>query len=189
MRLIPNGTKGGRRPVAMAMLFTMVATALIAGPVAAYTPPTSDYGNTVECRYKTRDQGPSFDWRLKSLVVTPPVLFANKPHQQVGWRFVVTRSMNYGGDPWQVTYTSPIQKRPATPTTAADFDTQRVGVTIPQVENVVSVQYHVTLKLYRYRANGTVKSQTSYLMPYMIEHDRYGENWETACPAGYYQGP
>jgi hypothetical protein len=191
MRLIPNGTKGGRRPFAIALLFTVLATALIAGPAAAATPPMSDYGNTVQCRYKTHDTGPGFDYRLKSLVVTPPVLFANKAHQQVGWQFVVTRSMNYGGDPWEVTYKSPIQKRPATPTTAADFDAQRVGVNIPDVENVVSVRYHVTLKLYRYRANGTVQSKTSYLMPYMefYKNGQYDHDWTSECTAGFYDGP
>ena len=72
---------------------------------------------------------------------------------------------------------------------AAAFTTKSVEVAIPNVENVAAVEYHVTLKLYWYKANGTVQSQTSYLMPYIISHTRFDDDWETSCQAGFYQGP
>lgn len=175
-----------------ALLLALVAAMFGAGPAAATaaTPPTSDYGNTVVCRYKAPGNGPSFNFRLKKLVVTAPVVYAHSGTQTVGWRFVVTRSKSWGGDPWKVTYRSPVQKRKATMATAAAFDAKEVGVAIPDVENVVSVQYHVTLKLFWYRANGSVQSQTSYLMPYMIQHTRFDDGeWGNHCAAGFYQGP
>ena len=170
----------------------MVALALasvLAGPAAAATPPTSEYGNTATCRYRAPGDGPAFDWRIKKIAVTPPVLYAKSGTQTVGWRFVVTRSMSFGGDPWKVTYTSPIQKASATTSHAAPFTAKSVDVAIPPVENVVSVWYHVTLKLYWYKANGSVQSQASYVMPYVISHTRFDDDWDTKCTAGFYQGP
>ncbi len=174
----------------IALLVSLVGAGLIGQPVAAATPPTSDYGNTVECRYKAPGHGPAYDFRLKKLVVTPPVLYAKKSQQVVGWRIVVTRATNWGHDPWKVTYHSPIQKASATPAHAAAFDAMSVGVTIPNVDNVTSVWYHVTLKLYWYRANGSVQSKQSYLMPYLklIENGQYGD-YENVCAAGFYEGP
>jgi hypothetical protein len=191
MRVISKGTKGGRRPFTSALLFTVLATALIAGPAAAATPPTSEYGNTAECRYKAPGDGPAFNFRLKKIVVTAPVLYGKKSTPQtVGWRFIVTRSMNSESGPWTETYRSPIQKRSATTTTPADFSAMSVGVVIPDVENVVTVHYHVTLKLLRYRNDGSLKSKVTYLMPYYkwIENGE-GGYWDAICPAGYYNGP
>lgn len=175
-----------RRALAGAFVVASVTATIVAGPVAAYSPPTSDYGNTVTCNYKALGNGPSYNFRLKKFVVTAPVLYAKKGHQTVGWRFVVTRSTT---DPWEVTYRSPIQKATATTTTAAAFTTKSVGVTLPDVENISQVQYHVTLKLLWYRANGSVKSQTSYLMPYMISHSKFDDDWANDCRGGFYQGP
>ncbi len=123
MRLSLRSNIGGRASLLSSLALALVGTSVIAAPVAAATPPTSAYGNTVECRYRTSDSGPAYNWWLKKLVVTPPVLYAKKPHQVVGWRFVVTRAIwDDGQGPWTVTYTSPIQKRTATPTSAASFD-------------------------------------------------------------------
>jgi len=180
-----------RRSASIALLLSVAGTAVIAGPVAAATPPTSDYGNTVECRYKAPGSGPAFNYRLKKLVVTAPVLYGKKSTPQVvGWRFIVTRSLNHDAGPWTETYRSPIQKRSATATTAADFTTRSVGVVIPDVDNVSSVRYHVTLKLLRYRDDGSVKSRVTYLMPWMkwIENGE-GNYYENMCLAGYYNGP
>jgi hypothetical protein len=193
MRLNSNGTKRRRRVFSVALVLTVLSTALIAGPAAAATPPGSDYGNTVECRYKTKDTGPGYDYRLKRLVVTAPVLFGNKGStaQMVGWRFIVTRSMNYNSGPWNETYRSPIQKSTATATNSADFTAQSVGVTIPEVDNIISVQYRVTLKLLRYRNDGSLKSKVTYQMPYMkiYTNGQYNNDWASECVAGFYEGP
>ena len=155
-----------RTPIAV--LLAGVALAAVAGPVAAASSaPMSDYGNTVNCRYSASGQGPAYDWRLKSLAVTAPVLYAKSGTQKVGWRFVVTRAKWWGTEPWKVTYRSPIQVRTATTTSAAAFVTEQVDVRLPHVENTRALVYHVTLKLFWYRANGTVLSTTSYLMPWM----------------------
>jgi hypothetical protein len=178
-----------RRSVSLALLSTVAATIVLAGPVAAATPPTSDYGNTATCRYAAPGDGPAFNWRIKKIVVTAPVLYAKSGTQNVGWRFVVTRSESFGGDPWTVTYRSPIQKASATTSQAAPFTTKTVDVAIPKVENITSVWYHVALKLYWYRSNGSVQSQTTYLMPYVVSHTRFDDDWDNHCQAGFYQGP
>jgi hypothetical protein len=105
--------------------------------------------------------------RLRKITVTPPEMFAKSGQQTVGWRFVVRRTINEGDYPsHQVTYTSPIQTRTATTSEAADFDLQRVAVTLStSVEDQRDVFYQVVLKLYWYRANGSVQSSTTYLMP------------------------
>ena len=185
------GKASGRRPFATALLFTALATALIAAPAAAANPPTSAYGNQAQCRYKAPGDGPAFNFRLKKIVVTAPVIYGKKSTpQMVGWRFIVTRSMNREDGPWTETYRSPIQKRNATASTAADFSAMSVGVTVPDVENVTAVHYHVTLKLLRYRSDGSLKSKVTYLMPYYawVENGDDGY-WDGICPAGYYSGP
>src|SRR3954468_15203005 len=182
-----------KRLIQSAVVLALAASAFVAGPAAAATPapPASNYNNTVECRYRADGTGPAFDWRLKKLAVTAPVLYAKKSHQKVGWRFVVTRSMNSSAGPWDVTYRSPVQKASATTTQAANFGTMSVGVQIPKVDNVVSVWYHVTLKLYWYRTDGSVASRTSYLMPYLEfwQNGEYQHDWAHECTAGYYEGP
>lgn len=175
----------------MALAVVAAATAALAAPVSAATPPTSDYGNTVQCRYTADGPGPAYDWVLKRLVVTPPVLYAQKGTQTVGWRFVVTRAEWWGTDPYKVTYRSPVQKRTATTTVAAAFDAKTVDVQLPNVENTRALYYHVTLKLYWYRADGSIKTQTSYLMPWMkwIENGHYYGDYDDVCQGGFYEGP
>ena len=161
---------------------------VICGPVAAYSPPTSDYGNTATCRYKAPGDGPSYQFRIKKLVVTPPVLYGTNSTHNVGWRFVVTRSKASNAGPWKVTYRSPIEKAPATTSQPADFHTKSVDVSAPDVDNVVTVWYHVTLKLYQYSSGGAVLSVTSYQMPYIVTHTKFADDWANECTAGFYQG-
>jgi hypothetical protein len=178
-----------KRLIPVALLATLAVAAIGVSPVAAATPPTSDYGNTATCRYRAPGDGPSYNFRIKKIVVTPPQLYAKSGTQKVGWRFVVTRSTSSGADPWTVTYRSPTEKASATTSQPASFTTESVDVQIPNVENVTTVRYHVTLKLFWYRANGTVQSQTTYVMPYIISHTKFDDDWDTFCQAGFYQGP
>jgi len=191
MHLSLRHVTGRGRSSQIAVVLALAAAAIVAGPVAAATPPTSDYGNTVDCRYKAPGPGPAYEFRLKKFVVTPPVLYANSGTQTVGWRFVVTRAKNWGGDPWKITYRSPIEKASATTAQAAAFTSKSVDVAIPNVENVTSVWYHVTLKLYWYKADGSVASQTTYLMPWMkwIMNGHYYGDYDHICQAGFYEGP
>jgi len=175
----------------IALLAALVAVAALAGQVAAATPPTSDYGNTVECRYKAGGPGPAYNFKLKRLVVKPPLLYAQNGRQRVGWRFVVTRSVNWGSDPWMVTYRSPVQKSMATTTKPASFDVKSVDVALPNVDNLVAVRYHVTLKLFWYRTDGSVKTKLSYQMPWMkwIQNGHYYGDYDDVCQGGFYEGP
>jgi hypothetical protein len=177
-----------KRLIQSAVVLAFAASVIAAGPVAAATAPTSDHGNTVNCRYRAHGQGPAYDWVLKRFVVTPPVLYAVKGTQTVGWRFVVTRAERWGSEPWKVTYRSAIQKRSATTTTAAAFTSKDVEVQLPDVENQRALLYQVTLKLYRYRADGSVASKTSYLMPWMkwIRNGHYYGDYDDACQGSFY---
>src|SRR3954468_5134409 len=82
-----------KRLIQTALVLALAASVFATGPAAAATAPTSDYGNTVECRYTADGPGPAFDWRINKFVVRPPVLYAKSGTQTLGWRFVVTRSM------------------------------------------------------------------------------------------------
>src|SRR3954451_16711028 len=135
-RLMAPRTRGDfmKRLIQSAVVLAFVASVIVAGPVAAATAPTSDYGNTVNCRYRAGGSGPAYDYVLKRLVVTPPVLYAVKGTQTVGWRFVVTRAEWWGSEPWKVTYRSPVQKRSATTTTARALPPKVVTGHFPNVE-------------------------------------------------------
>jgi hypothetical protein len=179
-----------RSPIA-ALPITLLAVFAVAGPAAAYTAPVSAYGNTVECRYKAGGNGPAYEFKLRRLTVTPPEVYSKTAHQTVGWRFVVTRSIYYEGEgPWRVTYRSPIQRAPATTTHAAAFTAQTVQVELPVEPRRAT--YHVTLKLYWYRSDGTVHSTTTYLMPWMKWYQNgryYYGDYDDVCPGGFYVGP
>lgn len=167
-----------------ALALVLAATSLAAGPVGAS--PAPYYGVVVNCRYHATSMGP-YGWataRLKRFVVTPPEMFANSGQQQVGWLFLVQRSLNRQNGPWETTYTSPIQKRVATTTQAAPFEPMSVGVTIPTVENRDDIWYHVTVKMFRYRPDGSLKSKVSFLMPFMEwVVDGQWSDTEDWCPA------
>jgi hypothetical protein len=187
-----NVARGGRRAQATAVVLALASGAIVAGPAAAATSPTSDYGNTVECRYQAGGHGPAYDWRINKLVVTPPVVYANSGTQTVGWKFVVTRSKNDDNGPWKITYRSPVQKASATTTHAAAFSSKSVEVAIPAMpENVTFIRYEVTLKLFWYGTDGSVQSQQSYLMPWMksITNGHYYGDYDNDCQAGFYEGP
>ena len=141
------------RPASLvAALVMSVATLSIAAPVSA-APALNNYGSTVTCRYQVT---------LKKLVVTPPTMYGKNGTQLVGWRFIVKRSLDGWNTPFVETYRSPIQKRQATTSTPADFDTMRVGVNVPtSVDDQADVWYRVTLKIFRFAPDGSVASSAS----------------------------
>src|SRR5690348_2132312 len=99
------------RPASLVLMVLMSATALMtAAPVSAA--PAPDYGAGVLCRYVITEPSDILGWtaaRLNKLVVSPPTVYAQHGTQQVGWRYVVKRSLNWDQGPWKVTYRSPIQ--------------------------------------------------------------------------------
>ncbi len=136
----------------------MVAAAFVT-PTASATPALNNYGSTVTCRYQLTEG----DQLLNKLVVTPPTIFAKHGTQQVGWQFVVRRSLDRSFR-YMVTYRSHIQKRQASTSTPADFDTMRVGVHVPtDVEDqpLKDVWYKVTLKIFWYASDGSIGSTAS----------------------------
>jgi hypothetical protein len=179
--------------LAAVALAVVAASTVLAGPAAAATAPTSDYGNTVECHYKAPGPGPAYNFLLKKFVVTAPKLYAESGTQKVGWRYSVTRTMGWGSGPTKVTYTSPIQKANATTTHAASFTAQSVDVQLPNIGDTPyqSVSYTVTLKLFWYSSNGSVQSKTTYQMPYMkwVLNGHYYGDWDNQCQGGFYEGP
>jgi hypothetical protein len=176
-------------PRMIALLAALTAVAAVAGPASATTPPP-DYGSRVECRYRSNSPGPAYNWNLKRIKVAPPTMLAKSGTQKVGWRFVVQRSISSG--PWKVTYRSPIQKRTATTAVAADFTTKLVDVVVPKTEDGPrAVDYHVTLKMFWYRADGSVQSKVSYLMPtlhWITNGHDYGD-YDDYCQGQFYAGP
>jgi hypothetical protein len=157
----------------------MSAAALFtAAPVSA-APAPNNYGSTVTCRYRVT-QGGKYGWTealLNKLVVTPPTIYAKHGTQRVGWQFVVRRSLDRGNTPWVVTYRSTIQKRQATTSTPAGFDTIRVGVNVPtDVEDQQHVWYKLTLRVFWYASDGSVGSKiSSKFTDYTVHID--GEEW------------
>jgi hypothetical protein len=59
------------------------------------------------------------------------------------------------------------------------------------VENKKGVEYLVTLKRFWYRADGSVGSQQTYLMPWMktIQAGHYYGDYGHDCWGGFYEGP
>lgn len=170
-----------------------------ASPVAAAAS-EHGYGAEARCRY-TATQSGQYGWTealLKRIVVMPPTVFAKKAGgQQVGWRFIVRRSLDREAGPWKVSYRSRIQKAPATKTSAADFSKMGVEVSVPtNVEDQNDVWYRVTLKIFWYRADGSVDSSTTYLFTqyrmYVDGKDQGVWSLDDYCPGlalQFFDGP
>ncbi|HUR16567.1 MAG TPA: hypothetical protein VMZ33_04735 [Candidatus Limnocylindrales bacterium] len=172
----------------MAATIALAAAALpmAAGSVAAGGAQPPDHGAGVRCKYTTdADTNWAFRTPLRRIAVLPPEIYARTARQTVGWRFLVNRLIDEGENPqWQVTYPSSLQRGSATSTQPANFDTLRVGVTVPRnVEDRRNVTYTVTLKMYWFRADGSVASKASILLD---DYTQYlnGENWggDDHCP-------
>jgi hypothetical protein len=168
------------RFIALSLLTASMAAALTA-PVSAT--PAADYGSTVRCRYEVTARNSGGQWteaQLRRIAVTPPQVPAAASSQAVGWRFVVTRSMNKEIGPFRVIYRSPIQKA----ATDSSFSTMRTHITLPgDPEGDRFVWYRVTLKMFRYNADGSVQSKDAYLMPTMhwiVNHHDF--DTEDYCP-------
>jgi hypothetical protein len=153
-----------------------MASAIGVSPTLAGTPP--DSGSKVTCNYRTKSPGPAFTAKLRTIVVKPPEVFAKSGTQTVGWRFSVRRTIDEGDYPThEVTYVSPTQKAEATTSTAAAFTTKSVSVGLPTVEDLRDVYYEIVIKMTWYRADGSVKSATSFLMSTYWAHVQ-GDGWK-----------
>ena len=154
-----------KRRLLMVATAAMVTTALVAGPVSA-SPMPPHFGSAVKCKYAvTATEGDTWtEARLRILAVIPPVMFANQPGNQVGWRFLVTRTTN-GRQLTQI-YKSPVQKRVPIGTDSAQFDVMRFKVRA--ADSNVAVRFRVTLVMFHYNADGSIASRETYELPYYI---------------------
>jgi hypothetical protein len=152
---------------AATLLMILVTAAALAMPLATVSAtPLPDYGAVAKCHYAITesDKNGWTEAELRRIAVTPPKVFAQSGTQTVGWRFVVRRSLDRENGPWKVTYRSPIQKGEATTSSAAAFDTMRVGVRLPPVEELQFVHYTVVLKMFWYHADGSLESKVGHQM-------------------------
>jgi hypothetical protein len=157
-----------RPRVALTLVIAILAT-MTAATTAFAASPSSNYGSSVACAYRTHSPGPTYTARLKTITVTPPRMFADSGQQTVGWRFMVRRTIEANHEreypSHRVTYRSAIETAMATTTTAAAFEQMTVDVALPRDVDPRDIYYQVVIRMLRYRADGTVKSSVSYLMP------------------------
>ena len=158
---------------------------------------SGDRGAVVICNYKyLGDDSPYWGGILERIDVKPPRLYAlNSSTATVGWRFIVERQrfdQSFTG--WKQTYKSPLQTAQASLTTAAPLTTMGVKVKLPALAPDWSgdwndVYYRVKLKLFWYRANGTIQQALTHKM-------NHYENWidgelgwmpkgDYSCPGGH----
>jgi hypothetical protein len=180
---------------AAAVLIGLLTAAITAGPVAA----AFDWGQTgrtgprliadslsessVRCDYGTvgvqesPDEWYRWQGKLTRLDVRPPQMWSIAGTQRVGWRFIVQRAKkptSTFNDPWFTTYRSAIQTATATQVDSAAFTPMHVKVAVPKGTLERNHAYRVMLKLFWYRANGTVQGTAKYLLSYyetyFLEH-------------------
>ena len=180
----------------------LAATLVITGTVTSVAPvmaATRDHGSTVACRYKTvpDDAYPTYYWGgiLKRIDVTPPTMYSiNGANQSVAWRFTVERMRQdlYPAPPEsRTTYTSPLERATASPDTRAEFTPTGVKVNLPVLSDPENyswndVYYSVTLKLYWFRHDGSVRKLVTVPIT-RYQHYEDGEyGWtEGACAGGH----
>lgn len=177
------------------VVLALIGLALGAGPAA--TPAAAgviDHGAIASCRYNVTEGG-TYGWTealLRKIAVRPPVMPKPVGATSVGWRFVVERSLDGENGPWRVISRSPLQRAAK----SADFTPMRVWVTVPSDNNTPngqsSVRYHVTLKMFWYRADGSVQAKDTHLMNDMYVMV-YGDDYiDSSCPGlalQFFDGP
>jgi len=142
----------------------LVALATIAGPVAASPMPPS-YGSAVKCIMAVT-QSTDGQWteaKLRRVTVFPPVMYATADGNEVGWRFILFRSIE--GGPYKRIERSRLQKVVGLATDSADFSPLKARITLPVVAHPEMVKYRVRLVMFHYEADGTIHSRTTFDLP------------------------
>jgi hypothetical protein len=161
---------------------SLIALALGAGPIAGPAAAgVIDHGAIANCSYKVTQSG-TYGWTralLKEIVVSPPTVAKKTGTNSVGWRFIVERSLDRENGPWKITYRSPIQHA----FKSAKFTPMSVGVTVPKNGGDRDrVYYHVILKMFWYRADGSVQDKVKhpmYDMYVIVDGEELGDAF---CP-------
>lgn len=186
-----------RHPTAAALALAITAVMiLVSAPVAAAS---GDRGALAVCTYRdlSEDSIPRY-WGgiLTHIDVNPPTMYRlNSSTATAGWRFIVERQrFEKSYTEWKETYRSPIQSAVASSNTPAAFTTMSVGVKLPKIldpENYSwnEVYYRISLKLYWYRADGTLQRVVSHQMKHYDNwvHGEYGwsDKGDYSCPGGH----
>jgi hypothetical protein len=168
-------------------LTSVVAFSVAAGPVAAdfelghkgkvgpHSTVDSIEAASVRCNYKTVAEKDYPDeyylWRgkLTRLEVIPPKVRSVIGTQRVGWRFIVQRALNPEltfSDSWKTTYRSAVQTATATETKRARFTPMYVPVDVPRASADRSYGYRIVVKMFWYRADGSVQGTARHLLSY-----------------------
>lgn len=149
------------------VVLALIALAVLAGPAAtAAQAGVIDYGAVANCRYRVTAeyQGTWTKAVLKRIAVEPPTIAKTAGTKSVGWRFLVQRSLDRGNTPWVVTYRSPIQRA----SSSAGLTPMRVGVSVPAEDQSPNgrdhIYYQVILKMFWYRADGSVQNKVTHVM-------------------------
>ena len=154
------------------LLFTVAAVVLAAlaipgsAAAGAFVPP--EYGSALKCKYRVTEyrEGDWYTAALRAMVVIPPVMYATEDGNKVGWRFLITRSIENG--PFERIYKSVTQKRVASTATAAEFVARRVLVEPPDVEHPNLVRYRATIVMLHYNADGSLNTRTEHTLTNII---------------------
>lgn len=121
------------------------------------------------CRYKRINPSPggySYEAKLKWIDVRPPKVRAISGSQEVGWRFMVERVRQVANDTWVLRYTSPIQRDVTNVSTNAEFTLRGINVVLSttSADDDPQYLYRVKVKMFWYRANGTVQGTATHLV-------------------------
>jgi hypothetical protein len=113
-------------------------------------------------------------WMLDRISVRPPRMRGTRANQLVAWRFIVQRGKigtGVGVPPeWKVTYRSPRQYATAGVHSPASFSRMKVPVRVPKPHaGGDSYAYRVKVKMFWYRANGTLQGTASHRVDYARE--------------------
>jgi hypothetical protein len=182
-----SGRRTAFRPLSVAVLLAMLSVVALAGPAAAdfewgetgrtgpHTLIDSMSESSVRCNYATTSIEPQpedtfiFRGKLDRLDVRPPQVWSVRGTQKVGWRFMVERVRNPRStfdDPWRETYRSAIQTATATEASSAAFTPMYVPVEVPRGTLVRNHGYRVMIKMFWYRADGSVQGTSQHLLSY-----------------------
>lgn len=196
-----TGTTRRSVPVVTGILMAIIASAFVAGPVAAsylwtetgrvgpYELTDSMSESSVRCNYLTVAvvdySGPEHVWRgkLDRLEIRPPKVWSVRDSQTVGWRFLVQRAKNPTStfnDPWVTTYRSAIQTATANEMSAAAFTPMIIPVDVPRGTLERNHGYRVMIKMLWYRADGTVQGSSKHLLSYYETY--FKEHVESVAP-------
>ncbi len=159
----------------------LAVTALAIGPVLAdeelghtgsvgfHALRDSANGGGAICSYKRLNPSPggySYEAKLKWIDVRPPKVRAISGTQEVGWRFMVERVRQVANATWVLRYTSPIQRDVTNASTNAQFTKRGINVVLntTSADDGPEYEYRVKVKMFWYRANGTVQGTATHLV-------------------------